>query len=99
MDNTFHIVEEVNSLEKIDGVDTKKREKETDQPAADATCGAVLHCTAKNCESLRAVFSMSFLNIQEWRGRVRPKRKSSGYWLFYSLGKIVKYLALGRRWL
>lgn len=46
----------MNSPEKIDGVDTKKREREAGQPAADATCGAMLHWTVKNCESLRAVF-------------------------------------------
>lgn len=99
MDNTFYIVQEVNFLEEIDGVDTKKREREAGQPAADATCGAMLHWTARNCVSLRAVFSMSFLSVQECRGRPRPRRKSSGYWLFYSLGKTVKHLALGGRWL
>lgn len=99
MDNTFYIDEEVNFLEEIDGVDTKKREREAGQPAADATCGAMLHWAARNCVSLRAVFSMSFLSVQECRGRPRPRRKSSGYWLFYSLGKTAKHLALGGRWL
>lgn len=99
MVSIFHIAEEVNFPKEINGVDPKKREREAGQPASDATCGAMLQWTARNCVSLRAVFSMSFLSIQEWRGRPRPRRKSSGYWLFYSLGKTVKHLALGGRWL